>query len=139
LKILLDTCAVSELTRPTPNADVIAAMSASSGEDLFLSVLTIGELAHGVARLGHGKRRRELEAWLGALERDYADRILGIDVETARLCGEAAAEAQSEGRTIPAVDGLIAATARRHGLRVMTRNRADFEAAGATVINPWDG
>ncbi|MEW6273322.1 MAG: type II toxin-antitoxin system VapC family toxin [Thermodesulfobacteriota bacterium] len=137
MRILLDTCAVSELTRPVPNAAVAKAISSSSGEDLFLSVLTIGEIAHGVSLLPRGNRRRSLQAWLDALEHDYADRIIGIDLDTARIWGEATAAAKSQGKAIPAIDGLIAATARQHGLRVMTRNAADFEAAGASVINPW--
>jgi predicted nucleic acid-binding protein len=75
--------------------------------------------------------------WLHTLERHYADRLLPVDLETSRLWGELTAAAQKTGRVIPAADGLIAATARHHGLHVMTRNTEDFEAAGAFVLNPW--
>jgi predicted nucleic acid-binding protein len=79
-----------------------------------------------MAVLREGKKKRALRRWLDTLERLYADRLLPIDLETSRLWGELTAAA-----------GLIAATARRHGLHVMTRNTGDFESAGALVLNPW--
>src|SRR5712691_400506 len=73
------------------------------------------------------QKKRALQTWLQTLERYYADRLLSIDLETSHIWGELTAAARKAGRTIPASDGLIAATARRHGLHVMTRNTADFE------------
>ena len=61
-----------------------------------------------------------------------------MDVETARVWGESAAEGKRRGKTISASDGLIGATAVRHGLRVMTRNVADFKGTGARLIDPWE-
>jgi toxin FitB len=75
--------------------------------------------------------------WLHTLERQYADRLLPVDLETSRLWGELTAAAQKTGRIIHAADGLIAATARRHSLYVMTRKTGDFESAGALTLNPW--
>jgi toxin FitB len=72
------------------------------------------------------------------LERNYSDRILLVDIETSRIWGELAAAVQKAGRPVAAVDALIAATARRHGLVVMTRNIVDFEPTGVSLINPWD-
>lgn len=66
------------------------------------------------------------------------DRILPIDLETAVIWGEVTAKSEKKGKPIPAIDGLIAATAIRHGLQLMTCNVADFEATGAMLINPWD-
>ena len=80
-------------------------------EDLFVSVISIPK---------DGQKKRLLQAWLLALERQYRDRLLDIDLETSRMWGELTA----------ASDGLIAATARRHGLYIMTRNTADFELEG---------
>jgi len=74
---------------------------------------------------------------LQALERDYSDRLLPIDLETSRIWGELVAIAQKAGRPVPAVDALIAATAIRHGLHIMTRNTADFEPTGVLLLNPW--
>jgi predicted nucleic acid-binding protein len=137
LKVLLDTCVLSELRRPKGHKSVRQAVAAFEDESLFVSVISIGEIAKGIALLKESENKRALQAWLAGLERNYADRILSIDLETVRIWGEITALAQKAGKQIPASDGLIAATARRHGLHVMTRNTADFEPTGALVINPW--
>jgi len=108
-------------------------------EEIFVSVLSLGEIFKGISLLRESTKKSELQSWLQSLERDYADRLLSIDLETCRLWGELTATAQKAGRVLAATDGLIAATALRHGLRVMTRNTADFEPTGVLVINPWEG
>lgn len=138
MRILLDTCVLSELRRPAPDPGVQRAVEEAAGEDLFLSVISIGEIAKGIALLRESQKKRALGAWLQALERDYADRLLAIDREISHLWGELTAAAQKTGKVIPAADGLIAATARRHGLHLMTRNTGHFEAAGVALVNPWD-
>lgn len=137
MRVLLDTCVLSEVRRPKPHPEVLKALSEFASEDLFVSVLSIGEIAKGVARLRDSQNKRDLESWLRTLERHYADRLLGIDLETAHIWGESTAAAQAAGRIVPAADGLIAATARRHGLHVMTRKVADFEQTGVLLLNPW--
>jgi predicted nucleic acid-binding protein len=72
-----------------------------------------------------------------SVERHYADRVLPVDLETSHIWGELTAAAQKIGKIIPASDGLIAATARRHGLHVMTRNTEHFEPTGVMLVNPW--
>jgi len=72
------------------------------------------------------------------LERDYASRILPLDREAAHIWGELTAAAQKRGKIVASNDGLIAATAHRHGLHVITRNISDFEPTGAMLINPWE-
>jgi hypothetical protein len=138
VKVLLDTCALSELRRPKPDAGVARAIRDLDSDDLFVSVVTIGEIVKGVALLQDGQKKRLLQSWLLTLERHYGDRILPIDLETCRMWGELTAAAQKAGRTIPASDGQIAATARRHGLYIMTRNTADFETSGVPLLNPWE-
>ena len=137
MRVLLDTCAVSELRRPKPEKAVVEAIEAIASESLFLSVITIGEIVKGIELLNDINRRRRLQGWLLELERYFDDRILAIDAETSHIWGELTAKAQQAGTTIGVSDGLIAATARRHGLHVMTRNEADFEASGALLLNPW--
>jgi predicted nucleic acid-binding protein len=137
LKVLLDTCVLSELRRPKCNKVVRQAVESLDDESLFVSVISIGEIAKGIALLRDGDNKRALQTWLQGIERNYADRILPIDLETTRIWGQITATAQKAGRQIPASDGLIAATARRHGLHVMTRNTADFESTGVLVLNPW--
>lgn len=137
MRVLLDTCVVSELRHPHCNPSVRRNVESLDSRDIFLSVICVGEISKGIALLKESKRRRELEAWLRALERDHGSRILPIDVETCRVWGELTASAQRRGATIPASDGLIAATARQHGLHIMTRNVDHFSAAGVFVVNPW--
>ena len=104
---------------------------------LFLSVISIGEIAKGIHLLEPGRRRSAFDAWLKTFATDYAERILPVDDTTAELWGELTARAQRGGRIVRAADGLIAATALRHDLRVATRNVSDFEPTGAMIFNPW--
>lgn len=112
-------------------------MASISEDDLFLSVVTYGEIVKGIALLDEGRRKRELRQWIGDLAAHYDERILPVDRETAVSWGEITARARRSGVQIPPSDGLIAATALRHGLHLMTRNTRDFEATGVLVIDPW--
>jgi len=138
MNVLLDTCALSELRLPKPDAGVTNAIRELDSDDLFVSAISIGEIVKGVALLQDGQKKRGLQSWLRTLERHYGDRILPIDLETCRMWGELTAAAQKAGRTVTVSDGLIAATARRHGLYIMTRNTAAFESSGALLLNPWE-
>ncbi len=137
MRVLLDTCVVSELRHPRCHPAVRRAVEALGEQDLFLSVLTIGEIQKGISLLRESSRKRELVAWVGALEGNYSERLLPITLETCKLWGEITAAAQKAGRAVHATDGLIAAAAIQHGLRVMTRNTSDFEATGVALLNPW--
>lgn len=137
MRTLLDTHVISELRRPGGSAAVRARISEADPDDLYLSVISIGEIGFGIARLSPGKRKRELGLWLGQTERHFGDRILPVDRDVAQLWGEVTARAAKAGRTMHAADGLIAATALHHGLRLMTRNTDDFAGTGVLTINPW--
>ena len=137
MKVLLDTCVLSELRHPRGNPRVRRAVEVLDTESLFLSVISIGEIAKGIHLLKDGKKKDDLRLWLLTLERHYAERVLFIDPDTSHIWGELTAEAQKKGKVVSASDGLIAATARRHGLHVMTRNTPHFKSAGALVIDPW--
>ena len=138
MRLLLDTCVISEARRWVGHPAVLALLQSIRSEDLFLSVITVGELAKGIALLPVGKGKNLLRDWLLTLERDYAERILPVDGETARTWGELTAAAQRRGKAVSVSDGLIAATAIRHGITVVTRNVGDFLETGAMLINPWD-
>jgi hypothetical protein len=111
-------------------------VEARTDADLYLSLLTIGEICKGVALLPPGPKRLGLEQWLTGLAKRFGDRLLGLDFETAEIWGQATARASKRGMVVPAVDGLIAAQAIRHGT-VATRNVRHFREAGALVLNPW--
>ncbi len=137
MRSLLDTCVVSELVKPRCDPGVRGCVEAIRDEDLFLSVLTIGEITKGIQLLRASRRKDDLSRWLLDLQQSYRSRILPIDTEAAHIWGELTAAAQKRGKVVSATDGLIAATAIRHGLRLLTRNEADFSETGAMVTNPW--
>ncbi len=112
-------------------------MDALGSENLFVSVVSVGEIAKGIALLTESRKKGVLQSWLQVLERDYADRLLPVDLETSHIWGELTAAAEKIGKTVPASDGLIAATARRHGLHLMTRDSGDFAPTGVLLLNPW--
>jgi predicted nucleic acid-binding protein len=138
MRVLLDTNVVSEFRRVSPDPRVVQRVREVRPEDTYLSVITVGELVYGVQRLPAGKKRRALEAWVLALEQSYAPRILAVDSETTHAWGELTATCEAGGKKLPPQDGLIAATALRNGLHLMTRNVKNFESTGVLVINPWE-
>jgi predicted nucleic acid-binding protein len=98
----------------------------------------MGEVSKGWHLLPEGRRKQDLGHWIAVTEQVYAERLLSVDHDVARLWGELTARAQQQGIVIPAADGLIAATAVHHGLRVATRNTRHFTATGALVHDPWE-
>lgn len=137
MKTLVDTCVLSEARHPQGSRRVRDRLAAIEDRDLYLSVVTIGEIVKGIELLPKSKKKHELEVWIRDLQDHHADRILPIDLRVARVWGQMSAKAQQGGVILPAADGLIAATALRHDLLVMTRNTAHFESAGVRLENPW--
>ncbi len=138
MKFLLDTNVISEPRRRAPDPRVLARLAATPSKDKFVSVISVGELFYGIAQLNPGKRRRELETWLEQAEQHFADQLLPVNRDIARLWGNLTTRTAKVGRPLNVADGLIAATAIHHGLHVMTRNVSDFEATGVLIVNPWD-
>lgn len=137
MRLLLDTCVLSELQKPERSPAVVSFMDGLPDSLLHVSVISLGEIAKGVALMPESRKRRGLEVWRAELAGQFGYRILPLDLQTAELWGELTAEGKQRGVVIPAADGLIAATALRHGLHVATRNTTHFEQAGALVVNPW--
>lgn len=138
MRVLLDTCVLSELRKEHCPPQVRAAVELLDDASLFVSVISLGEIAKGIALLDDSKRKRSLRDWLETLEQAYGERILPVDLETVRIWGEVTAKAQRAGKVVAAADGLIAATALRYGLHVMTRNVDDFSPTEVLLLNPWD-
>ncbi len=131
---LLDTCVLSELRKPRPNAKVVAWMTGLRPDEAFLSVITLGEIRRGIElhRAKDAQAAGALERWLRGLETHYADRILPITAEVADRWGRLAPQ-----QPLPVSDGLIAATALVHQHTLVTRNVADFERSGVNLLNPF--
>jgi predicted nucleic acid-binding protein len=138
MKTLIDTDVLSESRKLLGKSTIKRRFDDLNSDDLFISAITLGEIAYGTSRLPSGSRRSELENWLAGLEKHFGSRILPIDRDIARLWGEITAKASSAGRSLHAADGLIAATAIHHGLRILTGNTKDYEVTGAQLDNPWE-
>lgn len=134
---LLDTNVVSEIYKPRPNPAVLAFYDSLPENAILISVMTLGEISKGIERLDAGQRRSQLIIWRNTIEENYAERILPVDAEVAEVWGELTARARKQHVDLPVVDGLIAATAIRHGLHVVTRNVDDFKITGTLLFNPW--
>ena len=137
MSFLLDTCLLSELSRPKPHPNVVRWFEAQDSAALFVSVLTVGEIEKGIAALPTGRKQVALSGWLATLRSTYRDRLLPIDAAIAAIWGRTAARVEHEGGALAVVDGLLAATALHHGYTVVTRNVGDFEKTGVAILNPW--
>jgi toxin FitB len=134
---LLDTCLLSEVWKPTPDEGVLTWLGSTVEEDLFLSVLSLGELKKGIDRLPIGKKRDGLGRDYILLRSRFGSRVLAVTDVVAERWGALSAEATRAGRHLHVVDGLIAATALVHGLAVVTRNVDDFVETSVPVVGPW--
>lgn len=138
MSYLLDTNVVSELVAARPDPNVTDWLDGAEPDQVFLSVITVGELKGGIDKLPDSKRRRQLSNWLnGDLLIRFGERVLPIDVPVALTWGTILAQTRASGTPIPAIDSLLAATAVVHGLTLVTRNVRDFEAAGIPLLDPW--
>lgn len=136
MSFLVDTNVISELRKGVrANAGVVAWFSELDSTDIFLSVVTIGEVRKGielVRRRGDTVAASSLEGWLETLIETYASCILPIDREVAEAWGRL-----NVPDPVPVIDGLLAATAKIHGLTVATRNLDDIERTGVDCLNPF--
>ncbi|GAB1718726.1 MAG: plasmid stability protein StbB [Nitrosospira sp.] len=138
--ILLDTNVVSEPLRHAPEVRVIEWIDAQPLETLFLSAITVAELRAGVALLPTGKRREALQENLEKRVLTlFIGRVLPFDLACTRAYAELMAKPRAAGLAVATADSYIAAIAVANGFAVATRDASPFEAAGATVINPWQG
>ena len=134
MSYLLDTNVISEVRRPSPNPGVKSWFEEATGEDLFLSVLTIGEIRQGIERLrGRDPEQTEVfERWLERLHRDFQDRLLPVSAAVAESWGRLNAPSP-----LPVIDSLLAATALVHGLTFVTRDTSALEKTGVSILDPW--
>jgi predicted nucleic acid-binding protein len=132
---LLDTNVISELVKPKPEPAVLAFLRRQA--DLWLSVITLHELAYGAERARDPARRAKLFAWIAAIGARFERRILTMERDVAEQAGRLRALAEAQGRAADPLDALIAAAALSRGLTLVTRNTEDFDVFGITLLNPW--
>jgi toxin FitB len=132
---LIDTNIISEIRKDTRCDRRVAAWYAAVAEDdLYLSVLVVGEIRKGVelVRRRDPAKAQVLKRWLGEIDAAFGDRILPIDRAVTDEWGRIGAL-----RPVPVVDGLLAATAKVHRMTLVTRKDYDVAGLGAEVLNPF--
>ncbi|MGH7106270.1 MAG: type II toxin-antitoxin system VapC family toxin [Acetobacteraceae bacterium] len=137
---LVDTNVISAgaSVRPTPPG--LAEWMDEHSDLLFLSAVTVAEIAAGIAKLrreGARRKSEHLTAWLETLLHLYADRVLSFDLLTARIAGSLSDRARGHGHAPGFADIIIAATAQRHGLTILTRNLRHFAPLEVPVRDPF--
>ena len=136
--IILDTNVLSELMKHAPASMVIDWIAAQPVASLYTTSITQAEILHGIMVLPSGRRRRSLEeAATSMFAEEFAGRVLAFDGDAAPLYARIASDRRRAGRPISHFDAQIAAVALSMGGRLATRNVADFDGCGVTVVDPW--
>jgi predicted nucleic acid-binding protein len=139
MRFLLDTCVISELVARQPDPGVVKWVDSIDESRFFLSSITIGEIKKGIEKLDATNRQRALSEWLeDELLVRFKDKVLPIDTVVMLVWGKLVADLEKQGKPMPAIDSLLAATALQGGLGLVTCNDDDFAHCGVTVINPWE-
>ena len=138
MKYLLDTNIISELIKPTPNSNVVSFLDSLNEDDIFISVITVGEIQFGIQKLPNSKKKEQLLSWLHAdLLARFHNKVVDIDVETMLLWGEVSQQLKAKGTPMPIMDLLIAATCLKGNYILITRNEKDFAHLDIAIINPF--
>jgi toxin FitB len=138
MNYLLDTCLISELAKSEPNKKVVDWVLNENETNFYVSALTFGELHKGIEKLSESKKKKELQIWVeNELKNRFQNRIIGIDMRISITWAKIQCIAEKQGKPMPAIDSLIAATGIVHNLIVVTRNVADMEQSGVKLFNPW--
>ena len=137
MPMLIDTCVLRELHLPRPYWRVRRAVDDLWWEDVHLSVVTFAILEAGMLRLPQEFKQRRVRGWMQTVKRKLGANLHGIDYETSVMWGQITASAVKRHLRLPPQDALVAATAKRHGLVVLTRNVGHFAPFNIEVMNPW--
>jgi len=139
MKYLLDTCVISEAIKPKPDRKVMAWLKKQDEKDLYLSVLTFGEIEKGIEKSIDQKRKNKLKLWVeDDLKRRFEGRVLQIDIRVASKWGEIQGKSEMVGKPLPSIDGLIAVTGLVNSCVVVTRNISDMQQSSVELHNPWE-
>jgi len=138
MNYILDTNVISELVARKPNIKVIAWLEKVDPDNIYLSVITLGEIKKGIEKLSASKRKNTLDSWFKEeLLTRFHNRILLLDLPILLTWGELTARLEISGTPLPAIDSLLAATALQNEFTLVTRNTGDFQLAGISLYDPW--
>jgi len=139
MKYLLDTCVISEIIKPNPNKNVISWLTNQDESELFLSVLTFGEIEKVIEKAPDKVRKKKLKLWVEEdLKQRFEGKILPIDLEVSTHWGIVQGIAEKAGKPMPALDILITVSGLVNNCVVVTRNTSDMEQSSVELFNPWN-
>ena len=139
MKYLLDTCVISEVIKKKPNENVLSWLQAQDETNLYLSILTFGEIQKGIEKSPNQRRKIKLKLWVEEdLKKRFEDRIIPIDLNVVTKWGAIQGLAELSGKMMPSIDGLIAVSGLSYNCIVATRNTSDMEKSTAELFNPWE-
>lgn len=138
MKYLLDTNIISEFVSRSPSQKVIDYILTLNENDIYLSVITIGEIKAGIEKLADGQKKRNLLHWLeNDLLLRFEHRIIAIDIGVMLRWGTVNTQLKRLGKPLPVMDSLIAATAQEKEMLLLTRNEKDFQNLDIKIVNPF--
>jgi len=138
MKYLIDTCVIAELIKPKPDNNVVHWLKSQDENRLYISVLTLGEISKGIEKVKDGNRKKKLHLWVeDDIRERFSGRILPINEQVAMVWGQVQGKAETNGKGMPTIDGLIAATGLVFNMIVVTRNVSDMQMSGAALLDPW--
>jgi toxin FitB len=138
MKYVLDTNVISEAINKQPNPHVMNWLRGMDAQELYLSVVTVGEIKKGVEKLPESHRKETIKVWFEhELLIKFDGQILGLDLPVILVWGELVGSLEQRGRKLPALDSLIAATVKYYDYTLVTRNEKYFDGIDITVFNPF--
>jgi toxin FitB len=136
LNYLLDTNVVSEIRKGAQgHAQVMSWWKSTKAPQVYLSVLSLGEIREGILKIKHkdGNRARRLEIWLAGLRHFFSNRLVPVDESVAMMWADVRRH-----RSLPLIDSLMAASAISRDMTFVTRNTRDVEHCGVRCLNPFE-
>lgn len=139
MKYLLDTCVISEVIKKKPNENVLSWLQAQDESNLYLSILTFGEIEKGIEKSADQNRKLKLKLWVeDDLKQRFAGRVLPVDMDVVTQWGRIQGRAEAVGETMSTMDSLIAVSGVVNNCIVVTRNIDDMLESTAELLNPWE-
>lgn len=138
MKYLLDTNIISELISKKPNKNVISFIESLNENNIYISVITIGEIKSGIENLKDDNKKHKLSIWLNNdLLKRFDKKIIEVNIDTMLEWGTINHKLKNIGKPLPIMDSLIGATCSKYNYTLVTRNEKDFKNINIKIINPF--